>query len=203
MTTNASFEYLELHGDEVDAHRDALGRLRIAVFREFPYLYDGDLDYEREYLRVYTESANSLVVLLQADGQLVGATTCIPMCDESPEFQQPFQDAEIPTDGILYFGESIILPEFRGAGAGHAFFTRREQHARKIGATLMAFCSVDRPVDHPLRPQDYRPLDAFWKRMGFSRDESLRCSLPWKDIDAAEPSTKTLTFWTKSAPWSA
>ena len=34
-----------------------LARLRIIVFRAFPYLYDGTLDYEQRYLRTYAEAA--------------------------------------------------------------------------------------------------------------------------------------------------
>jgi hypothetical protein len=32
-----------------------LAQLRITVFREFPYLYDGDLAYEQNYLRTYLD----------------------------------------------------------------------------------------------------------------------------------------------------
>ncbi|MCB1099424.1 MAG: GNAT family N-acetyltransferase [Verrucomicrobiae bacterium] len=194
------FEYLEVCGAEIDTYRDAIGLLRIAVFCEFPYLYDGDLDYEREYLKVYAESKDSLIVLLHANGQLVGATTCIPMVDESEEFQKPFLDAGIDIATILYFGESIILPAFRGAGAGHEFFARREQHAHRVGAKWMTFCAVDRPANHPLRPSDYRPLDEFWTRMGFAKNENLECTLQWKDIDEDEASFKKLTYWTKANP---
>ena len=43
------------HGPELEPHLDALGTLRIAVFREYPYLYDGSLEYEREYLRSHDQ----------------------------------------------------------------------------------------------------------------------------------------------------
>ncbi|MCX8509604.1 MAG: GNAT family N-acetyltransferase, partial [Rhodobacteraceae bacterium] len=41
---------------------DEVAKLRITVFRDWPYLYDGDLIYERKYLAAYLESADSLVV---------------------------------------------------------------------------------------------------------------------------------------------
>lgn len=81
------------HGSELEPHLDALGALRIAVFREYPYLYDGSLEYEREYLRTYLKSAGSLVVLAFDDDRVVGATTCLPMLDEGPEFQEAFVKA--------------------------------------------------------------------------------------------------------------
>ena len=36
---------------EIEAALPALGRLRIAVFREWPYLYEGSEAYERDYVR--------------------------------------------------------------------------------------------------------------------------------------------------------
>src|SRR5690606_27718421 len=120
MTT--PFSYEELHGEAIRPHLPELGRLRITVFREFPYLYDGDPAYEEAYLATYVNSPCSLVVLLRAEGSIVGATTCLPMADESAEFQAPFLAAGHDLDEIFYLGESVILPAFRGRGAGHEFF---------------------------------------------------------------------------------
>ena len=50
-----------LTGDSVGAVLDDLARLRIAVFRDWPYLYDGDPAYERDYLRAY-QSPGAVVV---------------------------------------------------------------------------------------------------------------------------------------------
>lgn len=195
---SAPFTYEELSGEAVRPYLRELGGLRIAVFREFPYLYDGDLDYEEQYLETYVNSPRSLVVLLRNGGRLVGATTCLPMADESPEFQAPFLAAAFDLNEVFYFGESIILPECRGQRAGHEFFRRREEHARRVGPfRYTAFCAVDRPVDHPVRPEGYVPLDAFWTRMGYAKRPDLRCEFEWKEIGEAEPSFKGMTFWVK------
>ena len=39
---------------------DPLAALRIAVFREWPYLYEGSSEYEKKYLDTYLRSARSL-----------------------------------------------------------------------------------------------------------------------------------------------
>ena len=39
-------------GEEIEYAIDDLARLRIEVFADFPYLYDGDLVYEAQYLRL-------------------------------------------------------------------------------------------------------------------------------------------------------
>lgn len=189
-----------LHGAEIEPHLEALGSLRITVFREYPYLYDGTLEYEREYLRIYAGSPDSLVVLAFDGDRVVGATTCLPMRDEGPEFQAAFLQAGYDLDAICYFGESILLPEHRGCGIGREFFTRREAHAAALGMRLTTFCAVDRPADHPLRPADYRPLDEFWAGQGYRKHPELQASFTWKEIGEESESAKSLTFWLKEWP---
>ncbi len=185
------------HGAELAPHLDALGELRIAVFHEYPYLYAGTLEHEREYLGTYVRSSGSLVVLVFDDDRVVGATTCLPMLDEGPEFQAAFVQAGYDLSTICYFGESILLPAYRGRGIGKEFFVRREAHVRKLGLKLSTFCAVDRPAEHVLRPQGYRPLDDFWRSQGYVKRPELQATFVWQEIGEETESPKTLTFWTK------
>ncbi len=185
------------HGAELAPHLDGLGELRIAVFREYPYLYVGTLEHEREYLRTYLKSAGSLVVLVFDDERVVGATTCLPMVDEGPEFRAAFEKAGYDLSTIFYFGESILLPDYRGQGMGKEFFVRREAHARALGMKLSTFCAVDRAAEHSLRPEGYRELDEFWRSQGYVRHPELQATFVWKEMGEEEESPKTLTFWVK------
>ena len=190
-----------LHGPALAPHLDALGHLRISVFRDYPYLYDGSLDYERDYLRTYLNSPQSLVVLAFDGDHVVGATTCLPLRDEGPEFQDAFLKANYDIDTICYFGESILLPQYRGQGIGKAFFTHREAHARSLpNIRLTTFCAVDRPTNHTLRPPNYRPLDTLWTQQGYTKHPELQATFTWKEIHEPTESPKTLTFWLKSWP---
>jgi GNAT superfamily N-acetyltransferase len=156
------------------------------------------LEYEREYLGVYQRSAGSLVVLVtSATGLLIGATTCLPLVDEGPEFRAPFIAHGCDLSGIMYFGESIVLPEWRGQGLGGRFFDFREAHARRLGMREAAFCAVDRGEHHPARPLGFRPLDGFWRTRGYEKQPGLRACLSWKDVGEDAESAKWLTFWSK------
>ena len=189
-----------LRGAEIEPHIDDLARLRIQVFREFPYLYDGNLDYEAEYLATYVRSADSLCVLVLDAGQVVGASTALPLQDETEEFQQPFVAAGWNPARIFYCAESVVLPGWRGRGLGVRFFAEREAHARKLGRfDWCAFCAVERPQDHPLRPADYVPLDEFWGKRGYEHRADLRTMLAWQDIDEEGESEKPMSFWLKPA----
>lgn len=187
-----------LHGAAIAPYIDDLARLRLTVFREFPYLYDGTAQYEADYLSTYVRSERSLVVLAVDNGQVVGASTGLPLADETAEFQQPFLDQGRNPRKVYYFGESVLLPRYRGQGLGVRFFIEREAYAHKLGAFhYCAFCAVERPNGHPRRPADYKPLHGFWRNRGFLHQPSLRTSYTWRDLDEQEESPKTLSFWLK------
>ncbi len=187
-----------LQGRAIAPHLEALARLRIRVFRDFPYLYDGDLAYEAEYLDRYARNPRSLFVLAFDGDTLVGAATGQPLADEVDEFRAPFEAAGYRPASIFYYGESVLLPEYRGQGVGKAFMEAREAHATESGYAWAAFCAVERPDDHPRRPADYRPLHGFWNARGYRRTPSLSTTFAWKDLDEAEETEKPMVFWLKA-----
>lgn len=178
----------------VDALED-VARLRITVFRDFPYLYDGDVAYEREYLEPYRQSEDAILVAAFDGDRLVGASTGAPMEDHAEDFGAAFSGQHIDLKDIFYCAESVLLPEYRGRGLGHAFFDAREAHARALGRRYVTFCGVVRPEDHPLRPETYRPLDGFWRKRGYAPVEGAVATFRWKDIDQPGETDHPLQFW--------
>lgn len=190
--------YIKKTGAEIATVSDNLAKLRITVFRAFPYLYEGSIDYEKEYLKVYSESENSFLFAVYDEQEMVGATTCIPLVDETPEVQEPFIKAGIDLESVFYFGESILLPEYRGLGLGHRFFDEREAHARSFpSCKITCFCSVARPENHPLKPVDYQPLDEFWSKRGYKKEFSLKSQFDWLDIGNSQSTQKDMIYWIK------
>lgn len=190
--------YIKKTGAEIATVFDNLAKLRITVFRAFPYLYEGSIDYEKEYLKVYSESENSFLFAVYDEQEMVGATTCIPLVDETPEVQEPFIKAGIDLESVFYFGESILLPEYRGLGLGHRFFDEREAHARSFpSCKITCFCSVARPENHPLKPVDYQPLDEFWSKRGYKKEFSLKSQFDWLDIGNSQSTQKDMIYWIK------
>ncbi|MEQ8895601.1 MAG: GNAT family N-acetyltransferase [Roseovarius sp.] len=172
-----------------------VARLRIEVFRAWPYLYDGDAAYEAEYLQTYRESADAILVGAFDGERLVGASTGTPMEDHADDFGAAFAGQGVELTDIFYCAESVLLPEYRGHGLGHRFFDAREAHARALGRAYCAFCGVVRPQDHPLRPEGYRPLDGFWRKRGYEKVEGAVAEFRWKDLDREEETAHPLQFW--------
>ena len=191
-----NLSYIIKQGTEIESIFDDLAQLRIAVFRAYPYLYEGSIAYERAYLHTYTLSEKSFLFAVYHEGRIVGATTCIPLIDESTDVQQPFVQAGWQMDTIFYFGESILLPEYRGLRLGHRFFDEREAHVRSFGSyQTTCFCAVDRPHNHPLKPENYRPLDDFWTKRGYQKTPSVQSQFEWLDIGETVSTFKPMVYW--------
>lgn len=177
----------------------AVARLRIAVFRHWPYLYDGSMDYETGYLSKFARADGAIIVAACDGDQVVGCATAAPMAEVESEFAAPFRAHGWDISRLFYCGESVLLPEYRGRGLGHAFFDHREAQARALGGfTHGVFCAVVRPQEHPLRPAGYVPLDAFWTKRGYAKAEGLVTEFSWKDIDQPAETAKPMQFWIKA-----
>jgi len=193
-----NLSYIKKTGHNIVELFEDLAQLRIQVFRDFPYLYEGTLEYEKEYLETYSRSDKAMVFTVYDGLKMVGATTAIPLADETLDVQAPFIAAGIDLHKIFYFGESILLKPYRGLGLGHRFMDERELHAKTSGAyTHTSFCAVVRPDDHPARPYDYRANDAFWIKRGYVQQPQLQTTFEWPDIGETTSTHKPMIYWMK------
>lgn len=187
-----------LTGSGVTTRLGDLARLRITVFRDFPYLYDGSDEYEQRYLATYANRDGAVIVGVFVGDRLVGAASGLPARHEPDYVTGALADAGLDISAVFYFGESVLESAWRGTGIGVRFFEEREAHARGLpGTRHLVFCAVDRPVDHPRCPSGYVPLDGFWRNRGFRPLPDVSCAFSWQDLDEAEESPKLMRFWIK------
>lgn len=190
-------------GPALAAVLPAVAELRIGVFRDWPYLYDGTLDYERDYLANFSKARDAVIVVARDGSRVVGAATAGPLVEHVPEFVDLFRANGYAPERVFYFGESVLLQPYRGLGLGHAFFDHREAHARVCPTaagpfTHTSFCGVVRPAAHPARPAGYRPLDAFWQKRGYERIDGMVGAFEWLDVGDAHETSKPMQFWMRS-----
>lgn len=185
-------------GNEARHIAHALAELRIKIFRDFPYLYEGNVDYEKKYLETYFKARHSFILVAMDGEKIIGATTAVWASDEEESLKKPLQGYGLNTDEVVYFGESILLPEYRGLGIGKLFMDEREKFARSLGfIKVLAFCSVERAQNHSHRPADYKPLDVFWKSKGFNPAVGLSTEFSWQDINESQETSKKMNYWLK------
>jgi hypothetical protein len=196
--TDNRFNLVKLNGKEIEPYIEDLGKLRITVFHEYPYLYVGDMNYEKKYLSRYILCPESLAVLIFDKKSIVGVSTGIPMQYETDEFKTPFIQNKYDIKSIFYLGESVLLQKYRGLGIYRRFFQEREAAALASGCSMATFCAVERPIDHPKRPADYHSLEPIWERYGYKKHPELTAFFEWKEIGETIPSPKKLSFWIKN-----
>lgn len=179
--------------EALEAALDDLARLRISVFRAFPYLYEGDLEYERHYMRSYRDNPDAVIVVARDGEKIVGAATGMPLAlhGDASQVTGPLP----PVEKIFYCAESVLLPEYRGQGVGHAFFDEREKAARQGGFEYALFCSVIRPEDHPAKPDRYRSNDVFWRKRGYAPVAGVIATFHWMDVGDNEETPHRLQGW--------
>jgi len=185
-------------GAGVKTYIPSIAKLRIEVFKEYPFLYVGDMEYETRYLKKFIQCKEAIAVLIFDGPKIVGASTGLPLEDEGLEVQKPFLEHNQNPADYFYFGESVLLHPYRGRGLGHHFFDLREAHVKHLKRfKYICFCTVMRQKNHPRRPKDHMPLENFWKKRGYAEHPELKCSIAWKDMDDDEESQKPMVFWTK------
>jgi GNAT superfamily N-acetyltransferase len=177
----------------------ALAQLRIEVFRDWPYLYDGSLAYEERYVAKFAAAEMTVIVAAFDGTEIVGCATASPLRGHADQFATAFEATGLDPQTLFYFGESVLRTSYRGRGIGHAFFDHREAYAKSLGGFAhTTFCGVVRPQDHPMRPTDYRPLDGFWTRRGYAKLDGVTAQFGWKDVGELDETKKLMQFWIKS-----
>lgn len=187
-------------GADVAPLLPTLARLRIAVFRDWPYLYLGDARQEEEYLGSFLRGPDAAIIVARdAAGEPIGCATCVPALQSDPSVQQALARGGIDAARTCYFGESVLLPGHRGQGIGVGFFTAREAHARSLGLSVAAFCAVVRNLNDPRKPAGYVPLDGFWQKRGYRPRRDISLILDWPEPGDDRERPHSLSFWVKDA----
>ncbi len=186
-------------GAAIAPYIEALARLRIEVFRDWPYLYAGSEAEERTHLAAFSRSPDAALVVALDGAEPVGCSTCLALAHEPANVRAPFEARGWEVRRFCYFSESVLRRRYRGQGVGLAFFAAREAHARTLpGVDYAAFCSVHRAAADPRRPADAAPLDGFWRKRGFAPVPGLSCTMTWPEVGRDGPQVNRLDFWAKS-----
>jgi len=189
---------LELYsGPALLPYLPEIARLRITIFREFPYLYKGSEEIETKYLQAYAETPDACVFVVRDGETAIGAVTGVSLSAEPADFTAPFAAGPYPLDTIYYLGEVLFLPGYRGQGLGSQLLKELADHVRSLGRyRYLACATIVRPEDHPLRPSDYHPIDGLLIRAGLIKHPELYVTLPWPDLDG-NVTDNTMVFWIK------
>lgn len=176
---------------------DDLATLRLDIFPEYPYLYQGHREDELNYLGTYTKTPDSCVILAYDGGAVIGAATGMPLVHEDAQMLDAFAGSSFPFEDIYYVGELLFRPAYRNCGLGQKLHARLERYIRALGGYRTLTCAtVERHDDHPSLPRDYIPITRFLARTGYVRLPGVTTHFIWRETDGVKRD-HTMQFWIK------
>ncbi len=192
-------DVFELKNALSDPELGELARLRMQLFRAYPYLYEGEMRYEQAYLAKFQQAKTTLLVKALLNEQVVGMVAGLCMADESAEIKAPWEAVGANLSSIFYLSEILLKPEYRQKGSGQKLMKIFIDNVREQNLyEKVVLCHVERPLNHPLKPNNYRPLDRFWRAAGFDVCSKMPpCWIEWQDVNDTQESPKPLFFWSR------
>jgi GNAT superfamily N-acetyltransferase len=186
-----------LTGAAIAGVLDDLATLRLDIFREYPYLYEGRSEDELNYLGTYAKTPDACVILAYHGHAVVGAVAGIPLIQEAPQMRAAFAETAFPLNEVYYVGELLFRPAYRSCGLGQKLLARLEHYIQSLSSYRKLTCAtVVRPDDHPLRPRDYIPITRFLARTGFARLSGVTTHFSWRETDGVKRD-HPMQFWSK------
>ena len=202
MTSN-QLRYVEALGPSIVEVLDDVSRLRMELFRDYPYCYAGNLDYEQNYLRGLSENHESLVIAAYAENELVGTATALPLessADILEGARDRFSNAGLRPEICYYYSEILVRPGQRRRGIAGEFYRRRDATARRLGYSTLCFAALDTSTLARVKPARYFDPSDLWRRMGFVSNPELYVDYHWPTLQADGSSVDTehrLYFWVR------
>lgn len=184
-----------IKGKNISAYIEQLGKYRIDIFKEYPYLYEGDLEYERSYLSRYAQSNGSILLISYDQKGIVGACTGIPLQDEEEEFIAPFKNEDITS--IFYIGEIMVRSDSRSKGLGTALLSNIIELIALENYKKICLYTVQREQNHPLKPKNYISPDNLWMKFDFKKDLERLVYYHWRELNDNRETIKAMNVWSK------
>lgn len=189
-----------LKGTEIKNYSDELAKMRLEYFKEYPYLYRGDLENERKNFRNLADNWRSILLIALEGQEIAAVSTATPLDSGYVDVPQDiFRNMGFINQDLYYFGEIIVHQKFRGIGLASQIFKEQEDFAGILGYQAVCFLAVEREQNHPLKPVDYQENDSIWEHLGYQKtNKEVFLEWPTAQSNGTVENTKNkLVFWIK------
>ena len=171
-----------LRGQEMIPYLETAAEWRIKEFKSFPYLYQGNLEYESMYMHECEKNPEAILIVGERNNEILGFTTGIPIGTMS-DLLQSLRNKLPNAHEYYYLAECIFAPTVRGRGFAQKGIKLFEEVVDELGYKKICFLTVIRDENHPLKPQRYLNKDPIWSRWKYQKTD-LILEFPWPTIQA-------------------
>jgi len=189
-------------GNNISSYIDSIAEFRINVFKEFPYLYQGNVEGERKYLVNYANDPQATLIVAKVNSKLVGIATGIPLNASLhllDDIRIELSKKSFDPKKFYYCGEMIILEDYRNQGLGAKLYEQQKSQIQCWGFTYFCALTVKRSTTHPLKPKNYIDIKNFLDKIGYKKfGFELPCHWPTILSSGKVKNIKNkLILWTK------
>lgn len=185
-------------GSEVIPYLPSLAELRLLFYREYPYLYEGDLNGEEKYLNLYATSENSLLILAKRGEEYIGCVAGLPLFESQEENVQLFTQHKIPANRLFCLGEIVLFHATEQSDVAEKLYEQFEGAVIELKQYDTIFvCEIEREAHDPKKPLGAFSSEVIWERRGFCKHPELATSYSWKEVGETEASNHRMVFWSK------
>ncbi len=188
-----------LKGNEVIPYLRRLAELRIVFYRDYPYLYEGNLTEEENYLSLYADSKNSLLVVAKEGSKMIGAITGLPLLESQEENRELFMHKLSTAEHIFHVGELVLLPEYRNADIQKRLYRQFEKSVMELaGYDAISVCEIERPSYDSKESNESFFVESLWENNGFVKQPHLHNYYRWKEVGDMKNTDHLMVYWIKS-----
>lgn len=196
LTAHEAVQVKTFEGPAITQHLDEIARLNNQIYREYPYLYNGEDAEYSSYLKSYAQTENSLVCIAYDHGKAVGLAAAMPLAKSRDFYSTPFSENGYNVQQIFYLGEFGLAPQFQGHGITDAMYQKIQDFAKAKGYETVSLWELNNPSPTQ-KPAGYIPREDFWKKLGFIQHPELNFTISWTNINETEESPHKAIYWLK------
>lgn len=200
---NNKIVYKSYISTQLQPHLSDVAEFRVKHFRNYPYLYDGNLDYEKNYLAGLANDKKSLLIkAYDSNNHLIAVSTSVPLVTGSDILKsatESFATAGYDPGSIYYYGEIIIEPQYRGFGISAIIYKMQDDYAKLNKFKFIALATVIRSDNDLRKPANHQPSDPIWNRFGFTKTNII-FDYDWPTIQSdflTENESHKMVYWLK------
>lgn len=193
---NANIVVKTVFGKEILNYIPNISKIRLVGFEERPYLYNGNMEKEEEYVSGYSSTDQSALFLAYNTNKIVGFLIASPLADycelASTNIQEIFNAHNIPLKDFYYCGEIIVLPQHRNIGVAQKIFAEVEKVAKQLGRKYLCLMTI--------KSEHQTPDNIGFAKFGFDVKKSVKVIYKWPMLDESGKLTNAehkMSFWTK------
>lgn len=196
--TDSSITIHLLRGNESIPYLQDLAKLRILFYRNYPYLYEGNLTGEENYLRMYANSENALLAVAKKGQEIVGAVAGIALSETQEMHKKQWIQQQIPAENVFYLGEIVLLQEYLKSDLQEKLYQQFEKGVRGLKRyDSIVVCEIERDPKDYKKPANSLSSEVRWDGRGFVRQPALNTYYSWKEVGDLEDTDHLMGFWSK------